>query len=194
MLGQPAKRRGLRRRGAPGWFLRTRRYTPDLRAFARQLGHAAHFQTTGTPATMTVFAFANCAETSATIAFFLSRSRPRSSLHLSKPPVAQDLRAPTATLHSGKSCMGFAICVGRKDCSKHFVPPIEPRRFLRSLINPPHAVKAVRWPKVLSSISNAAPSRRRQSSPRPPARPVHGRGHRHLAQVESLHVGRPSTC
>src|SRR5881296_3440942 len=38
--------------------------------------------------------------------------------------------------------------------------------------NPPHAVQAARWPKVLSSIFSAAPSRRRQSSPRPPARPV----------------------
>src|SRR5436853_3670134 len=74
-------------------FLRTRRYTPDLRAFARN----SVMRPTSRPrysATMTVFAFANCAETSATIAFFLSRSRPKVYLHFVKAARRQDLRHP----------------------------------------------------------------------------------------------------
>src|SRR5438128_5293406 len=66
-------------------FLRTRRYTPDLRAFAR----SSVMRPTSRPrysATTIALAFASCAETSATIAFFLSRSRPKVYLHLSKPP------------------------------------------------------------------------------------------------------------
>src|SRR5437879_7916137 len=65
-------------------FLRTRRYTPDLRAFAR----SSVMRPTSRPrysATTIAFAFATCAETSATTAFFLSRSRPKVYLHLSKP-------------------------------------------------------------------------------------------------------------
>src|SRR5256885_9035953 len=61
-------------------FLRTRRYTPDLRAFAR----SSVMRPTSRPrysATTIVFAFATCAETSATTAFFLSRSRAKVYLH-----------------------------------------------------------------------------------------------------------------
>src|SRR5437879_12857784 len=170
-------------------FLRTRRYTPDLRAFAR----SSVMRPTSRPrysATTTVFAFANCAETSATIAFFLSSSRPKVYLQFVKSLPSSRLAAPTATLHSGKSCMGLAICVGRKDCSTAF----RSRRLNLSVPtvfdNPPHAVRAVRWPKVLSSISML---RRRAAAKAPHVHPharSHGRGHRHLAQVESFHVGR----
>src|SRR5262245_57782228 len=93
-------------------FLRTRRYTPDLRAFARN----SVMRPTSRPrysATTIALAFASCAETSATIAFFFSMSRPKVYLQFSKPRVR--LAAPTATLHSGISCLGFAICVGRRD-------------------------------------------------------------------------------
>src|SRR5882672_12806857 len=169
-------------------FLRTRRYTPDLRAFAR----SSVMRPTSRPrysATMTVFAFANCAETSATIAFFLSRSRPKVYLQFVKSRLSSGLAAPTATLHSGKSCMGLAICVGRKDCST----ALRSRRLNLSVPtvfdNPPHAVRAVRWPKVLSSISML---RRRAAAEAPHIHAdtrSHGRGHRHLAQVDPLHVG-----
>src|SRR6266702_2425517 len=170
-------------------FLRTRRYTPDLRAFAR----SSVMRPTSRPrysAPTTVFAFANCAETSATIAFFLSRSRPKVYLQFVKSRPSSRLAAPTATLHSGKSCMGFAICVGRKErLNIDFSCPLNlsvPTVF----DNPAHAVRAVRWPKVLSSISMlrrraAAKAPHVHAHPRP-----HGRGDRHLAQVESLHVGR----
>src|SRR5258708_32725597 len=170
-------------------FLRTRRYTPDLRAFAR----SSVMRPTSRPrysATMTVFAFASCAETSATIAFFLSRSRPKVYLQFVKSRPSSRLAAPTATLHSGKSCMGFAICVGRKDASTS----ISSFRLSLSVPtvfdNPAHAVRAVRWPKVLSSMSML---RRRAAAEAPHvhahARP-HGRGDRHLAQVDPFHVGR----
>src|SRR6266705_4889673 len=69
-------------------FLRTRRYTPDLRAFAR----SSVMRPTSRPrysATTIALAFANCAETSATTAFFLSISRPKVYLHLSKPPARE---------------------------------------------------------------------------------------------------------
>src|SRR5258705_114219 len=170
-------------------FLRTRRYTPDLRAFAR----SSVMRPTSRPrysATTTAFAFANCAETSATIAFFLSRSRPKVYLQFVKSRLSSGLAAPTATLHSGKSCMGLAICVGRKD----FSSALRSRRLNLSVPtvfdNPPHAVRAVRWPKVLSSISML---RRRAAAKAPHVHPhprPHGRRDRHLAQVDSLHVGR----
>src|SRR5882672_9269697 len=93
-------------------FLRTRRYTPDLRAFAR----SSVMRPTSRPrysATTIALAFATCAEISATTAFFLSRSRPKVYLHLSKPLAINRSAAPTATLHSGTILyLGFAICVG----------------------------------------------------------------------------------
>src|SRR5882672_12166374 len=128
-------------------FLRTRRYTPDLRAFAR----SSVMRPTSRPrysATTTAFAFASCAETSATTAFFLSRSRPKVYLHLSKPQATRTA-APTATLHSGMSCLGFAICVGRRDAFRRLNLPV-PTVF----DNPPRAVQAARWPKVLFSFAN----------------------------------------
>src|SRR5712692_7344959 len=141
-------------------FLRTRRYTPDLRG---DLGDyrllLVKIETQGLPP------------------FCQSRPSPR-------------LAAPTATLHSGKSCMGFAICVGRKDCSTALRSPRLNLSAPTVFDNPPHAVKAVRWPKVLSSISML---RRRAAAKAPHVHPharSHGRGHRHLAQVESLRVGR----
>src|SRR5689334_4985896 len=169
-------------------FLRTRRYTPDLRAFAR----SSVIRPTSRPrysATTIAFAFASCAETSATTAFFLSRSRPKVYLQFVKSRTSRGPAAPTATLHSGKSCMGFAICVGRKDLSSIdfscrlnlSVPTV--------FDNPPHSVRAVRWPKVLSSISMRS---RRAAAKAPHVHAhtrSHGRGDRHLAQVDPLHVG-----
>src|SRR5262245_5620526 len=116
-------------------------------------------------ATTTALAFASCAETSATTAFFLSRSRPKVYLHLSKPLVERPA-APTATLHSGMTCLGFAICVGRRDAFLRLnlsVPTV--------FDNPPRAVQAARWPKVLLSLISAVRLQRRSSSLRPPALP-----------------------
>src|SRR6266480_4993850 len=169
-------------------FLRTRRYTPDLRAFAR----SSVMRPTSRPrysATTIALAFATCAEISATTAFFLSRSRPKVYLHLSKPPVVKtcgthgDL-AFRKILHGVRH---LRRTEGRFDIDFSFrlnlsVPTV--------FDNPPQAVRAVRWPKVLSSISML---RRRAASKAPHVhahpRP-HGRGDRHFAQVESLHVGR----
>src|SRR5258708_1144545 len=142
-------------------FLRTRRYTPDLRAFAR----SSVMRPTSRPrysATMTVFAFANCAETSATIAFFLSRSRPKAYLHFVKAARRQDLRHP------------------RRPC-------IQGNPLWRS----PSAQSATTLRhRFLSSMSML---RRRAAAEAPHvhahARP-HGRGDRHLAQVDPFHVGR----
>src|SRR6266508_670179 len=168
-------------------FLRTRRYTPDLRAFAR----SSVMRPTSRPrysATTIALAFATCAEISATTAFFLSRSRPKVYLHLSKPPVVKtcgthgDL-AFRKILHGVRH---LRRTEGRFDIDFSFrlnlsVPTV--------FDNPPQAVRAVRWPKVLSSISML---RRRAASKAPHvhahARP-HGRRDRHFAQVESLHVG-----
>src|SRR6267143_903531 len=72
-------------------FLRTRRYTPALRAFAR----SSVMRPTSRPrysATTIVFAFATCAEISATTAFFLSRSRAKVYLHFVKTARHEDLR------------------------------------------------------------------------------------------------------
>src|SRR5260221_7081697 len=95
-------------------FLRTRRYTPDLRAFAR----SSVMRPTSRPrysATTPAFAFASCAETSATTAFFLSRSRPKVYLHLSKPRVTRTCGAHGDLAFRHDLYLGFAICVGRKD-------------------------------------------------------------------------------
>src|SRR5438309_2364902 len=161
-------------------FLRTRRYTPDLRAFAR----SSVMRPTSRPrysATTTVFALANCAETSATIAFFLSRSRPKVYLQFVKSRPSSGLAAPTATLHSGKSCMGLAICVGRKErsnidfsCRLNLSVPTV-------FDNPPRAVRAVQWPKVLSSIS----MRRRRAAAEAPPDHAHRVGARdHDVEIE----------
>jgi hypothetical protein len=48
-------------------------------------------------------------------------------------------------LHSGMTCLGFAICVGRKDRDTRRLNLSVPTVF----DNPPHAVRAVRWPKAL---------------------------------------------
>src|SRR5205809_2784461 len=156
-------------------FLRTRRYTPDLRAFAR----SSVMRPTSRPrysATTTVFAFANCAETSATIAFFLSRSRPKVYLQFVKSRPSSRLAAPTATLHSGKILHGvrhLRRTEGRFNidfsCRLNLSVPTV-------FDNPAHAEQAARWPKVLSSISMlrrrpAAKAAHVHAHPRP-----HGRG------------------
>src|SRR5712664_141359 len=146
-------------------FLRTRRYTPALRAFAR----SSVMRPTSRPrysATTIVFAFATCAETSATTAFFLSRSRAKVYLHfLSKPPVAKtggahgDL-AFRKILHGVRH---LRRTEGRFNIDFSFrlnlsVPTV--------FDNPPHAVRAARRPKVLppTPIGGMSPRKRGSSS------------------------------
>src|SRR5256884_9840899 len=107
------------------------------------------------------------------ISFFLSRSRPKVYLQFVKSRPSSGLAAPTATLHSGKSCMGLAICVGRKErlnidfsCRLNLSAPTV-------FDNPPHAVRAVQWPKVLSSMS----MRRRRAAAKAPHVHAHPRPH-----------------
>src|SRR6266571_4251417 len=184
-------------------FLRTRRYTPDLRAFAR----SSVMRPTSRPrysATTIALAFATCAEISATTAFFLSRSRPKVYLHLSKPPVVKtcgthgDL-AFRKILHGVRH---LRRTEGRFDIDFSFrlnvsVPTV--------FDNPPQAVRAVRWPKVLppTPIGGLSPRkrdpvsismlRRRAAAKAPHVHPharSHGRRDRHLAEINSLLVGR----
>src|SRR5260370_32681069 len=113
-------------------FLRTRRYTPDLRAFAR----SSVMRPTSRPrysATTIALAFASCAETSATTAFFLSRSRPKVYLHLSKPPVTRTRGAHGDLAFRHDLYTGFPICLGRRDAFRR-LSLSSPTSF----DNPPH--------------------------------------------------------
>jgi len=97
VLGQPGERRafdGAARKGV----LENAQVHARFAAFARN----SVMRPTSRPrysATTIDLAFASCAETSATTAFFLSRSRPKVYLHCQSRE-SRGPAAPTATLHS----------------------------------------------------------------------------------------------
>src|SRR5216683_6212121 len=169
-------------------FLRTRRYTPDLRAFAR----SSVMRPTSRPrysATTIALAFASCAETSATTAFFLSRSRPKVYLHLSKPP-AKKARGAHGDLAFRTDPVSGVRHLRRTEGRFNIAFSCQLNLSVPTVFdNPPHALQAARRPKVMPPISrgldprasgdpeirscriNAAPLRC-QNSPGPRARPA----------------------
>src|SRR5713101_2333574 len=118
--GQPGKRRafdGAARQGV----LEDAQVHARLARFRAQLGHAAHFQTT-----------VLCDDDRLRLRqlrgdfgdhrLLLVKVESQGLPPFVKSRRPKRLAAPTATLHSGKSCMGCAICVGRKDVSTSISP------------------------------------------------------------------------
>jgi len=102
-------------------FLRTRRYTPDLRAFARN-SVMRPLPDHGTLRRRSTLAFASCAETSATTAFFLSKIETQGLPPFVKAASHEDLRHPRRPCIQHDLYMGFANL--RR--TEGYFPPIKP--------------------------------------------------------------------
>src|SRR6266852_5420064 len=120
VLGQPGKRRafdGAARQGV----LENAQVHARLARFRAQLGHAAYFQTT-VLCDDDRFGLRDLRGDLGDYRLLLVKIETQGLPPFCQSRPSRRLAAPTATLHSGKSCMGFAICVGRKDASRSISP------------------------------------------------------------------------